>query len=172
MRKLFTGAIVASIALVAAPVMAQDQDHGGPGGGDHHGGAMGDAHGNMGGARGNMGGAQGNMGGARGDMGGQRGAMGDHGMGGPGAMGDRNGAGMRGMAMGHGGPGMGGGHRFARGGRFNPGWAPGYRSVDSWQHYHLRRPPYGYHWVWYDGNFMLVAIGSGIIASIIAGAYN
>jgi len=25
--------------------------------------------------------------------------------------------------------------------------------------------------VWYDGNFLLVAIGSGIIASMIAGAY-
>lgn len=129
MRKSVTAAIVAAIAFVATPALAQDHDHGNGGGGDRH-------------------------------------AAGDHGMG------DRNGPAMRAMPMDHGGPGMAGGHHFANGGRFNPGWAPGYRTVGAWQHYHLRRPPHGYHWVWYDGNFMLVAIGSGIIASMIAGAYD
>ena len=164
MQKLTIGALAASIALIATPALAQDPNHDGRDNGghmDHHGG---DA---------------------------MRGPGGDQ-HGGPG-MGDRNGPAMRGNPMDHGGPGMGGdrmggdrmggdrmggdhmggmgGHRFARGGRFNPGWAPGYRTVGSWQHYHLRRPPHGYHWVWYDGNFLLVAIGSGIIASMIAGAY-
>jgi Ni/Co efflux regulator RcnB len=39
--------------------------------------------------------------------------------------------------------------------------------VSNWGRYHLRRPPRGYHWVNEDGNFILVAIGTGIIADLI-----
>ncbi len=36
--------------------------------------------------------------------------------------------------------------------------------------YHLRQPPRGYHWVRGDnGDFLLVAVTTGIISSIIAG---
>jgi len=42
--------------------------------------------------------------------------------------------------------------------------------VQDWQGHHLHRPPSGYEWV-QDGNqFVLIAITSGIIASIIAGS--
>ena len=40
--------------------------------------------------------------------------------------------------------------------------------VDDWQAYHLRQPPYGYRYVrGDDGQFLLVAIASGIIADIL-----
>ncbi|MEI2385341.1 RcnB family protein [Breoghania sp. JC706] len=40
------------------------------------------------------------------------------------------------------------------------------RPVDYRQH-HLRKPPAGYHWVRHDDKYVLVAITSGIISSII-----
>lgn len=40
--------------------------------------------------------------------------------------------------------------------------------VDRYPDYHLRRPPPGYHWVRDDrGNFLMVAIATGIIADIL-----
>ena len=39
--------------------------------------------------------------------------------------------------------------------------------VDYRQH-HLRQPPRGYQWVQADNNYVLVALTSGLIASIIA----
>ena len=39
--------------------------------------------------------------------------------------------------------------------------------VSNWGRYHLRRPPYGYHWVNEGGNFVLVAIGSGIVLDFV-----
>lgn len=42
-----------------------------------------------------------------------------------------------------------------------------YEHVD-WRYHHLRRPPRGYDWVRADdGEFLLVAISTGIVASII-----
>lgn len=44
--------------------------------------------------------------------------------------------------------------------------------VSDWRVHHLRPPPRGYHWVRGDsGDFLLVAITTGIIASIIASGY-
>lgn len=45
-------------------------------------------------------------------------------------------------------------------------WDRGQR-VD-YRTYHLRRPPAGYQWREVDGNFVLGAVSTGIIASIIA----
>ncbi|MBD8872898.1 RcnB family protein [Rhodanobacter sp. DHB23] len=43
--------------------------------------------------------------------------------------------------------------------------------VSDWRGAHLRPPPRGYHWVRSDnGDFLLVAITTGVIASIIASA--
>mgnify|MGYP001599986939 FL=1 len=43
--------------------------------------------------------------------------------------------------------------------------------VTDWRSRHLRQPPRGYHWVRSDnGDFLLVAITTGIISSIIANA--
>lgn len=58
------------------------------------------------------------------------------------------------------------------------GWAPGHRYrdyysgpvyvVNDYGRYHVRRPPYGYHWVRDDtGNLLMVAIASGIIADLV-----
>jgi Ni/Co efflux regulator RcnB len=70
-----------------------------------------------------------------------------------------------------GGPGAPGGfHRFNKGDRFDRGVAQNYAPVD-YRHYHgLRRPPRGYHWVRNGNDAVLVAISTGIVASVIAGA--
>jgi Ni/Co efflux regulator RcnB len=42
------------------------------------------------------------------------------------------------------------------------------RRVDDWRAYHLRQPPRGYEWREVDGNYVLAAAATGIIASVIA----
>lgn len=39
--------------------------------------------------------------------------------------------------------------------------------VDDWRGHKLSRPPRGYHWVQVDDRYVLVAVATGIIASII-----
>lgn len=39
--------------------------------------------------------------------------------------------------------------------------------VDDWGHRHLHRPPHGHVWVQVGGDYVLMAIATGIIASII-----
>lgn len=56
-------------------------------------------------------------------------------------------------------------------------WRPGHR-IDrtywsrgerlDWRTHHLRRPPRGYEWREVDGNYVLAAAATGLIASIIA----
>jgi Ni/Co efflux regulator RcnB len=48
----------------------------------------------------------------------------------------------------------------------NEDWSRG-RPVD-WHSSHLRRPPHGYEWREVDGNYVLAAAATGIIASVIA----
>jgi Ni/Co efflux regulator RcnB len=45
-------------------------------------------------------------------------------------------------------------------------WARG-RRID-WRVRHLRRPPRGYEWREVDGNYVMAAVATGIIASVIA----
>ncbi len=45
-------------------------------------------------------------------------------------------------------------------------WERGER-VD-YHHYHLHQPPHGYEWREVDGNFVLAAAATGVIASVIA----
>jgi Ni/Co efflux regulator RcnB len=40
--------------------------------------------------------------------------------------------------------------------------------VDNWSHYHLHQPPSGYEWVQDSNQLVLIAITSGVIASVIA----
>jgi Ni/Co efflux regulator RcnB len=73
----------------------------------------------------------------------------------------------------HGGPGMyDRGHRegwYRRGGRVPVDYRGGHYVVNDWRGNHLRQPPRGYHWVRSDnGDFLLVAVSTGIIASILA----
>jgi Ni/Co efflux regulator RcnB len=39
--------------------------------------------------------------------------------------------------------------------------------VTHWQEHHLRRPPRGYEWVQVGGDYVLVAIATGLIADIL-----
>jgi Ni/Co efflux regulator RcnB len=44
-------------------------------------------------------------------------------------------------------------------------WDRGAR-VD-YRHYHLHRPPHGYEWREVDGNYVLAAVATGLIASVV-----
>jgi Ni/Co efflux regulator RcnB len=50
---------------------------------------------------------------------------------------------------------------------------PGYRGdvINDFGRYHLRRPPRGYYWVREGDDFVLVAIGTGLIFEVIPGGY-
>ena len=48
----------------------------------------------------------------------------------------------------------------------NEDWSRGER-VD-YRHYHLRRPPSGYEWRQVDGNYVMAAVATGVIASVVA----
>jgi Ni/Co efflux regulator RcnB len=45
-------------------------------------------------------------------------------------------------------------------------WARG-RQID-WREHHLHKPPHGYEWREVDGNYVMAAVATGIIASVIA----
>jgi len=62
-------------------------------------------------------------------------------------------------------------HVWVRGERFYPVAGRSF-IVGDWSRYHLRRPPYGYHWVRYGDDFLLVALGTGLIADMLLGPYN
>ena len=47
----------------------------------------------------------------------------------------------------------------------NEDWSRGER-ID-YQHYHLRTPPRGYEWREVDGNYVLAAVATGVIASVV-----
>ena len=67
--------------------------------------------------------------------------------------------------------------------RINPRWHHRWRRgayvpapyrhfyVQDWGYYGLRPPPPGYRWVYVDGNFVLMALATGLIANVIANAY-
>jgi len=63
--------------------------------------------------------------------------------------------------------GPGHGHRFYRGGRLPYEYRSHQYVVDDWRAHHLRRPPRGYQWVQAGPDYLLVAIASGVIASIL-----
>lgn len=59
----------------------------------------------------------------------------------------------------------------------HPEWKRGYHmQPDNWNRgtridyrtYHLRQPPAGYEWREVDGNFVMAAVATGVIASVIA----
>lgn len=65
------------------------------------------------------------------------------------------------------GRGAGPDHSFYRGGRLPSQYRSNSYVVDDWRGHHLNAPPRGYHWVQTGGDYVLVAIASGIIASIL-----
>ena len=60
------------------------------------------------------------------------------------------------------------GHRWNRGDRLPSNYRTRAHYVDYRKH-HLRQPPRGYQWVQADNNYALIALSTGLIASIIAG---
>ncbi|HKT78460.1 MAG TPA: RcnB family protein [Sphingobium sp.] len=60
--------------------------------------------------------------------------------------------------------------RWAKGQRFDRRYATNYRVIDNYRGYRLKAPPRGYHWVRSGNDAVLVALTSGIIASVITGA--
>jgi Ni/Co efflux regulator RcnB len=50
---------------------------------------------------------------------------------------------------------------------------PAYRGyyVQDWGYYGLRAPPPGYRWVYADGNFVMMAAATGLIADVILRGY-
>jgi len=65
------------------------------------------------------------------------------------------------------GPGAGPDHNFYRGGRLPPQYRSNVYVVDDWRGHRLSAPPRGYHWVQTGGDYVLVAVATGIIASIL-----
>jgi len=64
-----------------------------------------------------------------------------------------------------------GGHRHwddrRRDRDYRHGYRDGYRDVNDWHAHRLYRPRPGYQWVQMGSEYLLVAIASGVIASII-----
>jgi Ni/Co efflux regulator RcnB len=63
------------------------------------------------------------------------------------------------------------GNPFRKGQRFDMRRAPNYAVVDYHRYRRLSAPPRGYHWVRSGNDALLVAIGSGIIASVVANSF-
>ncbi len=68
---------------------------------------------------------------------------------------------------GYDGRGAGPDHNFYRGGRLPQQYRSHQYVVDDWRGHHLNAPPRGYHWVQTGGDYVLVAIATGIIAQIL-----
>lgn len=58
-------------------------------------------------------------------------------------------------------------HDFRRGGRLPAQYRNKQYVVDDWRGHRLTAPPRGYHWVQTGPDYVLVAITTGIIASIL-----
>ena len=43
--------------------------------------------------------------------------------------------------------------------------------VQDWGYYGLRPPPPGYRWIYADGNFVLMAAATGLIADLVIHGY-
>lgn len=60
-------------------------------------------------------------------------------------------------------------HRnWRRGGYLPPTYRGHYNEVSDWRAHRLQAPPSGYHWVSANGDLVLAAIATGLIAQIIA----
>src|SRR5450830_1172694 len=60
-------------------------------------------------------------------------------------------------------------HAFHRGDRLPPEYRGHQYVVDNWREHRLSAPPRGYHWVQTGGDYVLVAIGTGVILNLIFG---
>jgi Ni/Co efflux regulator RcnB len=58
-------------------------------------------------------------------------------------------------------------HNYYRGGRMPPQYRTSEYVVNDWRGHHLSAPPRGYHWVQSGGDYVLVAIATGIILQLL-----
>jgi Ni/Co efflux regulator RcnB len=58
-------------------------------------------------------------------------------------------------------------HQFRRGQRMPAQYRTNQYVVDDWRGHHLTQPPRGYHWVQSGGDYILVAIATGIILQLL-----
>lgn len=58
-------------------------------------------------------------------------------------------------------------HQFHRGGRLPMEYRHRNYVVDDWRGHHLSAPPRGYHWVQVGGDYVLVAIATGVILQLL-----
>lgn len=114
-----------------------------------------DDHGNQGGAQGNAGGQSHN---------GQGQNAQDHGHGGA----EQNQGQGDAMAQ-HDGQGPQPHSDWHRGGRVPADYRGDQYVVNDWHAHQLHQPPRGYHWVDVNGDYVLMAVTSGLIAQIITG---
>lgn len=149
MKKLNAFFLCGTIVLASGPLMAQDYGHdqhnGDQNGGDQHDNRDHGNHGN----HGDHGDRRDNDHGDHGDR--DYGNRGD----------DHRGQGMydRGRHEGW----------YRRGGRIPSDYRGGNYVVSDWRGNRLREPPRGYSWVRSDnGDFLLIALSTGIIASILS----
>jgi Ni/Co efflux regulator RcnB len=60
-------------------------------------------------------------------------------------------------------------HAFRRGERLPSQYRGRQYVVDDWRGHRLSAPPRGYHWVQTGGDYVLVAIGTGVILQLFIG---
>jgi len=65
--------------------------------------------------------------------------------------------------------GAGPNHNFRRGDRLPPEYRDRQYVVDDWRGHNLNAPPRGYHWVQTGGDYVLVAITTGVILQLLLG---
>lgn len=65
--------------------------------------------------------------------------------------------------------GAGPGHNFHRGDRLPAEYRSRQYVVDDWRGHRLSAPPRGYHWVQTGGDYVLAAIGTGVILQLFLG---
>ena len=65
------------------------------------------------------------------------------------------------------GRGAGPNHEYYRGDRLPAEYRHRNYVVDDWRSHNLRAPPSGYHWVQSGGDYLMVAIATGIIADLL-----
>lgn len=58
-------------------------------------------------------------------------------------------------------------HDWYRGGRVPPMYRSHHYVVQDWRMHHLTPPPRGYHWVQNGPDYLLISLGSGVIAQIV-----
>lgn len=60
-------------------------------------------------------------------------------------------------------------HRWHRGDRVPPAYRTRGYVVEDWRGHRLSAPPRGYNWVQYGGDYLLIAIATGVITTMVLG---